>query len=320
MTQILTAACPDFIAQLSDRLVVAKRGSAIEQHDPAANKTVVFRASDAIVTIGYTGIAYVGQIPTDRWIAEVLCQESFGAPDARFGVRMGGGRRPVDIGQALILLERAIQELPAIPVDEHGLELLVAGWQAWRDDCRPILVELSRYGGRTKLKRAPRHWPKDSNFRIGVIGVPPKKGAITQRLSKFRLKEEVGQATKRGPLLPGHVEGIFLNTLRETSEFSETVGANALSVVLMRPGHGIMGCRFYPIQPHHVKMRTAKGEIDVEVAMTPWVLGPGIIYSPSIEVGDSVLGLGGLDFHIFGAPANSGLTLSSSIKRPPPPR
>lgn len=318
MTQILTAACPNFIAQLSDRLVVAKRGNRITQHDHAANKTVVFRASDAIVTIGYTGIAYVGQIPTDRWIAEVLCQESFGAPDERFGMRMGGGRRPVDIGQGIILLERAIEALPASPVDEHGLELVVAGWQAWREDCRPILVELSRYGGRTKLKRAPRHWSKDSNFRIGVIGVPPKEGAIKERLSKFKLTKEVKQVA--GPLLPGHVENVFLNTLRETSEFSDTVGANALSVVLMRPGQGIMGCRFYPIQPHYVKVRKGESEIDIEVAMTPWVIGPGIIKSPSMEVGDSVMNLGGLDFHIFGAPAQSGLTLGSSLKRPPPPK
>lgn len=43
--------------------------------DPEANKTIVYVARDAIVSIGYTGRAYLEGRPTDQWIAEQLIGE-----------------------------------------------------------------------------------------------------------------------------------------------------------------------------------------------------------------------------------------------------
>jgi len=70
MTQILTAACPNYVVQVSDRLLTKACGADVREFDPIANKTVVFRARDAIVTIAYSGIAFVGSMPTDDRIAQ----------------------------------------------------------------------------------------------------------------------------------------------------------------------------------------------------------------------------------------------------------
>ena len=70
-----------FVLQVSDRLVSVRRGTRVEPFDQAANKTVIFFARDALVTIGYTGVAYLDGRPTDQWIAEKLSGERFGSED-----------------------------------------------------------------------------------------------------------------------------------------------------------------------------------------------------------------------------------------------
>ncbi len=68
MTLILTLATPRYILQVSDRLVT--RGDS--RFDPASNKIVIYHAKNALVAIGYSGLAYLEGVPTDQWIAQKL--------------------------------------------------------------------------------------------------------------------------------------------------------------------------------------------------------------------------------------------------------
>jgi hypothetical protein len=65
VTQILTFACPLSIVQVSDRLLTALQQGKSREFDPIANKTLVYRANDALVSIGYSGIAYIDNMPTE---------------------------------------------------------------------------------------------------------------------------------------------------------------------------------------------------------------------------------------------------------------
>jgi hypothetical protein len=65
MTVILTLYSRFGIVQVGDRLVTAK-GAVV---NPAANKTVIYAARDGIVSIGYTGLAALNGVPTDKWVA-----------------------------------------------------------------------------------------------------------------------------------------------------------------------------------------------------------------------------------------------------------
>ncbi len=58
MTLNITGTAFGSVIQVSDRLVTRK--SPFEKFDPAANKNVVFLARNGLLTIGYTGRAYVG--------------------------------------------------------------------------------------------------------------------------------------------------------------------------------------------------------------------------------------------------------------------
>ena len=316
MTQILTAACPNFVVQVSDRLVTTKRGAKTDEHDPTANKTVVYRAADALVTLGYSGLAYIGETPTDSWIAETLFQGDLAPKDGHLGTRFRAAAKPMRIGLALKRLADAIRALPAGDIDRYSLNIAIAGWQGERGGPRPIFVEILRVGGKTNIESQPRRWSKDRNFRIGSIGQELSVEALKKQMAPHR-KEHPGGP----PLRPEVVEQVFLNLIRETSDSSDLVGSNLLSVVLMRPGLGMAGCQFLPFTPHLAEITSPKLSQTVEVAHTPWVLSANIAYPPSMEIGDSELHLDGIDFHIFGAkPRDNLISMSSSLRRPPPPR
>jgi hypothetical protein len=68
LTLILTCVSRHAIVQAGDRLVSAG-GNPV---NPLANKTAVFSARDALVSISYGGLAEVGGITTDDWIARRL--------------------------------------------------------------------------------------------------------------------------------------------------------------------------------------------------------------------------------------------------------
>lgn len=71
MTLVLTAATPAFVVQAADRLLT-KQFATIRPHDQVANKTILYRATDAVAVLSYSGLAYRGAKPTDEWLAELL--------------------------------------------------------------------------------------------------------------------------------------------------------------------------------------------------------------------------------------------------------
>jgi hypothetical protein len=87
MSLVLTGACTLFTMQVSDRLVTEIRPAdrATRPFDALSNKSIIFRALNAIVSMGYVGSAYVDRKPTDEWIAEQLWGEPLTdrTPDGR---------------------------------------------------------------------------------------------------------------------------------------------------------------------------------------------------------------------------------------------
>src|SRR4029453_7804868 len=77
MTLVLTR------TSLRSALMVTDRKVTKDGADPYANKNVLFADRNAVVAIGYTGLAYVGTIPTDRWLAQTLTGLTF--PEGRRG-------------------------------------------------------------------------------------------------------------------------------------------------------------------------------------------------------------------------------------------
>ncbi len=162
MTLHLTYLAPRFVLQVSDRLVT--RGGS--PHDPLANKNLLVMLRDAVVTVGYAGLAYLDGVPTDQWLGERLWGEPFppGPEPGRVPMFIAGGtgRRP-DIGYARrklqTELEAAFRRLPASRRSEP-LIIVVAGWQWNRKVQRPIslVIRNSADPGLFEVDSLPRYW------------------------------------------------------------------------------------------------------------------------------------------------------------------
>ncbi|MBA4000161.1 hypothetical protein [Brevundimonas sp.] len=314
MTLILTAVTPHMVLHLSDRLVT-RDGWKI--HDPMSNKTVVYRAKDGFLVIGYAGLAYQGVLPTDEWIAEQLWGAALPRhPDGRPVKSYGRAPARRDVGQVIQVLRKAIEGLTDSNVDLYRLEVTVAGWQAvGKNRARPVLASITRGGGRTELSQAERRWPCDKKFRIAAIGAPLTPDTLAQAVTPFRGRE--------APSLTAlALEKVLADLIRtEAAKEKPTVGAHLLSVIVPRPDLGPPVCRFLPMSPHLAVLVGAGRTLTVPVTHTPWFLGPGIIWPPSVEVGLCYLDLGTYEVEIQGAPASGSLAgLSSSIRRTPPPQ
>jgi hypothetical protein len=59
--------------------LTSKRGDRYEPWDPVSNKSVVLLARDGLITMGYSGPAFISGATTDGWIAEVLTGTDLGA-------------------------------------------------------------------------------------------------------------------------------------------------------------------------------------------------------------------------------------------------
>ena len=155
MTQILTPIGPQGVFQIADRLT-SLRGSPF---DAEANKTVVFRARDALAVVSYAGPSFINRVPTDHWIAHVLQAKD---PRRIVGVDCGyvtgaALEKWLTIGECLQRLETELQSTRLTGL----IELCVAGvqWRRRRGWPHPFAIVL--HGTHRNIMRkwfARRHW------------------------------------------------------------------------------------------------------------------------------------------------------------------
>jgi hypothetical protein len=322
MTLIAAAASNHAVWQVSDRLVSTKTG----KFDELANKSVIFAGATWIATLGYTGTAYIGSLPTDEWIAETLLKAAiprreftgelvvpatqdfpvphnsipdFVQPGATL-VHVGRQKTFLNLSAAMYHLANEIDNafssgLVPANASMHGLEISVAGWE-WsaHRPSRPVLFSLlKRPGKRTqRVRGAPRRFT-GMYFRF-----VPRGYSTPDDVAHFRSRATGLVATE-----PALIESVQRIAAREP----DRIGNELMSVVIPEPRRyrGIE-IRFVPLQP--VKM-TIYGK-PTEIAYTPWILTPGGWAAPAIMVGTQRLQLGGWRI-ILEAPRSTGAVLGA---------
>jgi hypothetical protein len=133
MTLVLTAINAACVAQASDRLTTKSLGQRLlGEHDPIANKTVICLTFDGPMVISFAGMAYVGDEPTDNWIARQLAgREPNRMPDGSTAA-VSFQRLPTrTFNQTCWLLQQAIGAEPAFNAPQ-GLEVAIGGWRIRR--------------------------------------------------------------------------------------------------------------------------------------------------------------------------------------------
>jgi hypothetical protein len=293
MTLHLTRASGQYILQVSDRLVSGGF------QDPVANKNLIYWARDAIVLIGYTGLAYNispynPNKPTDEWIAEVL----WGKPIPKinndtkpFALSFEQIDRWLDIGQSIKLLRDELQNsFNRLPISHRKLpfEVVAVGYQLQKKHSniyRPIIVQIKKTSETTSfnIERQKRNWYLKG--RIGLATIPDGYLSKTE-LSEY--KEKLPFAS------PDESERLLVELIRHAaSRHPKSIGSNCISILLPRLDIAPIRIRFFPDIPHSA-IFTSGGEFKyrLRVSFSPWVIGPNMVHAPSIHVGELNMQIG----------------------------
>ncbi len=330
MTLILSHLSRGFVLQVSDRLVTRIRpGDTPSLFDALANKTIIYQARDAIVSMGYTGPAYIGQLPTDDWIAKTLTGVDV---SEKFGMRTGPLPQWWDIGQATRLLLRELMD-SEIASQNSNFELVVVGWQ-WKNVKRsmegryqpvPMAWGVLKPQGRVfeeKVECLPRRWYwKNRSF---FYAAPRSNLVKTEQTNLFdRLNEEIAQnPPKTAEEVVDRVEKATVDTIRTVSVSNSYVGPNCMSVVIAPPHHSaLVRVTFFPFEQHTAQLvGKTSVPITLPAAFSPWIIGQGIMHKPSVHMGkgswDIRLGPFALKLNGPSGPERGLLAAMSSQRRP----
>ena len=319
MTLHLTRVSYLYTLQVSDRLV---SGGVC---DPLANKNLIYYARDAIVTVGYAGLAYGlsltnPDMPTDEWIVEQL----WGNPIPRHddGVRpwaFSGVHilRWLDIGQSIILLQRKLQEaINRLPSSQRvsPCQMTIAGWQKnRRRRWKPISVNIEKPQGNAPvtIDRPERYW-----YLTGKLLIVTPDGYLSAE-DMTNLRNSISA------VLPDKCETIFVENIRRfSSQHPLRVGSHCLSILLSPPSYALIRVRFIPDVPHSAILRSENGRYRrIPVAFSPWIISPRGLHSPSVIHGRSEIRLGLYNIVIEAPESETGIVgYMGSLRRPPGPR
>lgn len=282
MTLALSSISRHAIVQAADRLI-SRDGKA---EDPLVNKTVIYCARDALVTMSYTGLAFLDGIRTDDWIARKLRGEDEWVPGDPFagpGLRFTKAPQWLDIGQAVKRLRSQLDLVfggPEKPRIGYTVAIGIAGWQ-WNSSsgkARPIAWGVDKPIGAavaTATSFLPHHW-HESMFK--VMALPKWSGHLDDddRQALFdELRPSLGD--------PIACEQILTRGVRMmSSRHPELIGPHTLTVSIPAPqgaANAHVCFRPYggggvPPGPHG------------PLAYMPWmVLGEDLVVCPSVIQG-----------------------------------
>jgi hypothetical protein len=291
VTLILSHLSRSFVLQVSDRLVMKKgQGTPASSFDALANKSIVYWTRDAVVAIAYTGVAYIGPLPTDDWIVQKLTGVDV---SEKFGMR-GFSPPSLDIGQSLKLL---LQELTSSEVANNPLnfELTAVGWQ-WKVSRHPMegryqpvpmAWRLSKpHNGKfdKQVERLPRHWYfKHQSF---FYASPKSNLPKVERNKMFDALHSAGPS-QTGEESAAKVEQATVDVVRSVSASNSFVGPNCMSVLLAPPHQrALIRISFFPQEEHTAQLvsKTA-APVTLPAAFSPWIVGSGWMEKPSVRVG-----------------------------------
>lgn len=315
MTLILSITTPHASVHASDRRVTMAAPRATPRiYSPLENKTIIFVAADAVGTIGFTGIAFVGQQPTDQWLANVLAPQPEGAPPLGSFAFGSGGLGRAKLRTIIWRLAEAMAKLPW-SMRKYGLTVQVAGYRIRRRRSVPFCAEVVWEGRAPKIDgwmRLPR--TRQQRSIVAQVG----DGWPISRASKALA--DYAEATGRKD-----VEAIRLaavEAIRERASETTTVGSDLMTVVVPNPiASREIVWRFEPEALHQAAIIGPTTNEKFEATYSPWIITPGSVSCPSI-------GIGGMDVHSDGfvircgneiAPRAKGLVLGMSHQRRGPP-
>ncbi len=317
MTQIVSELSRGLVLQVEDRLLTAvKPGFVPEKFDPLANKNIIYEARDAIVSMGYTGRAYINNTPTDDWIASTLTGIDV---SEKFSMRTGKLPNWWYIGEAISLLHERLKNTE-IAVNKEYFELDIVGWK-WKKGRRPPVGRRQpvpfgcsirkECGNEFEVVRPARHWYWKSRTQFKTS----PDGGLSMTA------EELTQLMKRIGTLPANQhEQAIVDAIRAVAVRNPYVGPNCMSILIPPPQiRALVQATFFPHEKHTARVIGSHFvSPDYNAAYSPWIIGNGLVQKPSVFIGDGWhFQIGLFTVLLNGFPAGPGAVGGfSSVQRP----
>ena len=299
MTLILTANYAHRLVQVSDRLT-SLSGSG-RQWEGSANKSLVIRTHDGLAFVGYSGDAYVRDIPTDAWLAGVL----YGAPAINEHTLADGhgGLRGVGIDEAAMRTERALRTTNTGPLVVH-----IMGYRRRPRDSRFTAVALRFVATGRSLRRVKRsvnreqRWAGPTAGRVGPVPIVSACPGLT--MPEF---QRVLDQLREHRFSMDDFERVMVDFVRDYP--SPAVGEHLLVLRVDRLDEGRITTRFLPATTDAYPRQAFIGG-RMALGYTPWLLSPAGYLSPR-ETGSGELGITGESFFfdVHGLPPPEGTAL-----------
>jgi hypothetical protein len=295
MTLIVSMLCQgSVVLQVTDRLVTTIPHG--KKYDELANKNIIYFAKDAIVSIGYTGPAFIGKLPTDSWIVWTLCgqKSTHNFEQPKFAVQISN--QPIapimTIWQAMQLLKAALKKIQ-LAGSGTFLELVVIGWKGNREMTgegtnKPVpflWVLRGPIRGEFSLLRLKHvSSPGSSTLVAAPYGNMPKDKL---RSLGLRFVEMINDPELPRDDLLRDYEQFIVDGIRNVSHSNKYVGEDCMSIAIWRPGPYIyIRVTFFPKQHHSAR---EAGVVDVPeehtVSFSPWIIGKHQLYYPQVHIG-----------------------------------
>lgn len=282
MTQIINLIWGRYVYHLSDRLVTRQQRSRFSVFDPNSNKTIVYRARDGYLVVGYTGLAFLDGVPTDKFLAQLIVGQQVGEGIVTHVSRDSGS---VDTNTVLNRLYLGLSEFWArIPKADQSapFELTIAGWHQLpqRSVAMPVIWALEKAGGDGRAFRARRAWRWiDWRRRFSASFAPSPAPVLVEEL----MRELAGM--RQAPL--EDVEATLGRAmLRIRGDRPETVGSSYLRVRLSPWEDVQVRVRMTVSDQDRVSMRGVPHE-----GFSPWIINPPTVFSPAELRGNGATGL-----------------------------
>lgn len=301
MTLILSFANAYHVLQVGDRLLTI----GTSPWDRAANKTVIYEATNALVTVSYSGTAYLPDlfsnshrsIPTDQWIAQELwgAQAYEREPGKPVALTNGTPGHRLDIRAALEHLRARLGT--AVTRGSMGLSsqppiLSVVGWKKSGRNWIPIYYSIDRRERRTvkfeyAVRAEEKDWHLKAESRSQVWPLP--RSNVNAETEQFLLDKLVE------PSDIDDVEAALISTIQFAAKSNSVIGSDCMSVLLQRPDNPY-GHAHYHAFNDHPRVLERRGpnarEITHAAGYSPWVVGPSHLYAAAVIAGHSPARIG----------------------------
>lgn len=298
MTLIIAATYGHYAFHASDRLVTisASPKNQTVEWDIHSNKTVVAIGSDCWLVIGYTGLAYLDEKPTDQFIAEAISgyENLDGVGSAAWFPAPGLHYREImkRIGNAI---HGAFPRLHPL-ARKHDIKLAISGLQRKRDGNMRTVLSAMRVSSRKvdfvelgKIRRPTGNWELSP---AGTIIDEPLRAAMT------RLKEETFQS-------PEQIRDILMDAVQQTGELSPVVGEDVMGVILDNSERRVNAhFRVARKLDHQALVESIEGLepefTSLPTVATPYFLGGGMVWAPGVHTHGWSMWPSGITFDITG--------------------